>query len=183
MSSRHRMPRKLAWREIRLLTSSDADLAAKHAILSTCEPNLSLEKFKFYHNLWDDKYRRKSFLVEAEGIPVAVGTYAEWIWWYETGRYVLSIFVHPNFRRQGHGSALYDTLREHLAAENPPGTILMCKCREDQPESVRFVLQRGFPQSGREQSSELTIAHFDTQRFDAASDAYARARYRNCHLL
>ena len=76
-------------RQIRLLTSSDADLAAKHSILAFDEPNSTFEKFKYYHNLWDPKYKKSSFLVEVDGIPVAVGTYAEWIWWYEPGRYEL----------------------------------------------------------------------------------------------
>ncbi len=156
-------------RQIRLLTSSDADLAAKHSILAFDEPNLTLEKFKYYNNLWDPKYKKSSFLVEVDGIPVAVGTYAEWIWWYEPGRYELSIKVHSNHRRQGHGSALYEILRERLASETPPGKILMCKCREDEPDSVRFVQKRGFPQSGRDQASELAVADFDKERFDAAA--------------
>lgn len=159
-------------RQIRLFTSSDADYAAKAAVLKAIDPTsvVTVEKLKFWDRWWDAKYRQESFLVELDGQPVATGGYAEWIWWYEPGRYYLSLSVDPTYRKQGIGSALYDHLMSRMAAQEPKGTIFMCKCREDQPESVRFITKRGFQQTGRELWSELDVAAFDPQQFAAIDE-------------
>jgi GNAT superfamily N-acetyltransferase len=105
-----------------------------------------------------------------DGQPVATGSYAEWIWWYEPGRYVVNLAVHPAYRHQGIGSALYDHMMSRMATQEPKGTIYMCKCREEQPESVRFITKRGFQQTGRELWSELAVDKFDLQQFTAVEE-------------
>jgi len=108
--------------------------------------------------------------VERAGQPVAIGHYEEWIWWYEPGRYYVSLEVHPDFRRQGIGSALYDHLMRELGAETPKGTIFMTKCREDQPATIHFLTQRGFRETGREFYSELDLTTVEPQRFAAVDE-------------
>lgn len=157
----------MSQRQIRRFTYADADYAAQCALLKAIDPTsvITIEKLKFWDRWWDPKFRRATFLVEVDGQAVASGSYAEWIWWYEPGRYVLGVEVHPAFRQQGIGTALYDHLMTALATEDPKGTICMCKCREDQSESVRFITKCGFAQTGRELFSELDVQAFDMQRF------------------
>src|SRR5262249_48715356 len=81
---------------------------------------------------------------------------------------VMHICVLPVYRRQGHGSALYAIMRDYLAHENPAGSIFMCKCPDDQPDSIRFILQRGFQQVGHDLHSELDVTTFDAARFAQA---------------
>lgn len=162
----------MSQRQIRRFTYADADYAAQCALLKAIDPTsvITIEKLKFWDRCWDPKFRRATFLVEVDGQAVASGSYAEWIWWYEPGRYVLGVEVDPAFRRQGIGTALYDHLMAALAAEEPKGTIFMCKCREDQSESVRFITKRGFAQTGRELCSELDVQTFDPQPFVAVDE-------------
>src|SRR5262245_48951505 len=108
MSSRH----------IRLVTLSEADYAARAAILRACDSMTTVADLKHGESMRDPKYRRNVFFAEVDGVAVATGSYAEWIWWYEEGRYVMNISVLPAHRRQGHGAALYETMREYLANEN-----------------------------------------------------------------
>jgi GNAT superfamily N-acetyltransferase len=154
-------------RQIRPLTNAESDNAARCAVHNAVFPSAptTIEQLKYWDEWWDPKYRRQSFLAEVNGVPVATASYAEWVWWYEPGRYVLDIQVHPGYRRQGIGAALYDRMRQRLADEQPKGRILMCKCYEDQPESVRFIAKRGFPQTGRDAKSRLDVLAFDPQRF------------------
>jgi GNAT superfamily N-acetyltransferase len=59
-------------------------------------------------------------------------------------------------------------MREYLAHENPAGRIFMCKCPDNQPDSIRFILQRGFQQMGHDLHSELDVTEFDAARFAQA---------------
>lgn len=156
--------------QIRPFAYSDTDYAARMALLKAVDPTstLTVEKLKFWDQWWDPKYRHNLFLVEYAGQIVASGSYAEWIWWYELGRYSIELEVHPSFRRQGIGAALYAHLLHQLAMENPQGRIFMTKCRADQPETIRFLTKQGFQQTGSELWSELKVEQFDPQRVTTA---------------
>lgn len=158
--------------QIRRFTYAPAQYTAQVALQKALNPaaSVTVEKLKFWDRWWDERYRRATFLVESAGQTVASGSYSEWIWWYEPGRYYVNLEVHPDFRNQGIGGALYDHLMRELAAETPQGTIFMTKCREDQPETVRFLTYRGFQENGRELYSELDLSTFDPQRCDAADE-------------
>lgn len=155
---------------IRPFAYSDADYAAKAALQKAVNPasTVTVEKLKFWDQWWDPKFRHALFLVERDGQIIATGSYAEWIWWYEPGRYHISVEVHPQYRRQGIGTALYDHLQQRLATENPQGRIFMTTCRENQPEAIRFLTQRSFQQTGSELWSELQVEKFDPQRYAAS---------------
>lgn len=169
-------------RQIRRFTYTEADYAAQAALLKAIDPTavITVEKLKFWDRWWDPKFHRATFLVEIEGQAVAIGSYSEWIWWYEPGRYLVHVGVHPAFRRQGIGAALYDHLMLQMAAEEPKGTIFMSKCWEAQPESVRFLTQHGFVQTGREQMSELDVQAFDMRPF---ADVAERIRQQGITVL
>lgn len=158
--------------QIRRFTYSPAEYAAQAALQKAINPasSVTIEKLKFWDRWWDETYRRAAFLVESADRTVARGSYNEWIWWYEPGRYYVNLEVHPDFRNQGIGSALYDHLMRELATETPQGTIFMTKCREDQPETVRFLTRRGFQESGRELYSALDLTTVDPQCAAAAAD-------------
>ncbi len=158
--------------QIRRFTYSPAEYDAQAALQKAINPasSVTVEKLKFWDRWWDETYRRAAFLVESAGQTVARGSYNEWLWWYEPGRYYVSLEVHPDFRNQGIGGALYDHLMRELAAERPRGTIFMTKCREDQPETVRFLTRRGFQENGRELYSALDLTTFDPQRAVAANE-------------
>ncbi len=158
--------------QIRPFAYSDADYAAKAALLQASDPasTLTVEKLKFWDQWWDPKYRRELLLVESAGQIVASGSYEEWIWWYEPGRYYVGLEVHPSFRQQGIGAALYDHMQQRLAAQDPKGSLFMTKCREDQTATIRFLTKRGFQQTGRELASELNVEAFDPQRLVTSTE-------------
>lgn len=168
--------------QIRALTNSDADYAARLTINKALNPTwaLTLEEIKDWDDWWDPQYHRYRFIAELAGEPVAMAECAEWPWWYEPGRYVLYIDVMPAFRRQGIGGKLYEQLLTTLHNVEPKGRILMCKCLEDQPESERFIRKRGFPLVGKEPAFMLDVPSFAAGKF---ADLLERVRQQGIEII
>jgi hypothetical protein len=93
--------------QIRLFAYSEANYAAKASLLKALDPTsaVTVEKLKFWDRWWDPKYRRETFLVEIDDQPVALGG---WLWWYEPGRYLVELDIHPAFshHRQVHNGVV-----------------------------------------------------------------------------
>jgi len=94
--------------QIHLFAYSEAAYAATASLLKALDPTsaVTVEKLKFWDRWWDPKYRRETFLVEIDretflveidDQPVALGSYGEWLWWYEPGRYPVALDIHPAF--------------------------------------------------------------------------------------
>ena len=81
----------------------------------------------------------------------------------ESGKVQVRCDVHPDFRRRGIGTALYDRLMDLLAEHE--ATILVARTREDEVEGVRFLANRGFEQVMRSPISHLDVGSFDADRF------------------
>lgn len=100
---------------------------------------------------------------------VAWGTAAQHAWSFQEGKYGFYGAVHPDYRRRGIGSRLYEEL---CAAVMPEGaTKLVAETREDQVDGLRFLEQRGFLRALRYPISELAVETFDFNRFQGTVDA------------
>lgn len=141
---------------------------------------ITLDQMMHYEGLWEPKYKRHHVLAELDGATVACASYAEWPWWYEAGRYVFNIGVHPHYQRQGIGAQLYNYLLEQLAQAEPKGRLLMVKCWEDAPDPIRFLIQRGFQQTGGDRSSLLDVTSFDSARF---ADVVEHVRQQRIEII
>lgn len=104
--------------------------------------------------------------IGSNGTPgriIALASCGETFWSYVPGKYFVSVNVHPDFRHQGIGTALYNTLMRQLVAQQPEQ--FTCWTREDQPDGIRFLEQHGFAQRMRFPISELDLKTFDPGRF------------------
>jgi len=118
------------------------------------------------------------FLVEVDGSVVGSGLCCETWWSKMPGKYHVSCDVHPDSRRQGIGTALYDQLTD-LLAEHEAAT-LVSRTKEDQADGLRFLTRRGFKQVMRSPISHLDIASFDAGRF---ADAMLRVAERGIEIV
>ena len=91
-------------------------------------------------------------------------------------RYALDLFVSPEARRRGHGSALYDAALELLELRHALAAVVMVT--ESMPEGVRFAEQRGFVEVKRDWESRLTVADFDFGKFAGADERVAASGIR-----
>jgi GNAT superfamily N-acetyltransferase len=94
---------------------------------------------------------------------VAIGEYGETWWSMRPGKYFLKVLVHPDYRRRGIGTALYEYLWELLGEHNP--VLLTGTTREDQADGMRLLAKYGFEQVMRFQISHLDVTSFDPQPF------------------
>ncbi len=119
----------------------------------------TVEEWKHRDETRDPKYLFQRIVGEVEGKIVALGMYCEPWWSMKPGKYHLDASVHPDYRRRGIGTALYDMIVKQLAERDP--TTLTANTRESQLEAVRFLTRRGFKQVMRAPLSYLDVPSFD----------------------
>jgi GNAT superfamily N-acetyltransferase len=80
-----------------------------------------------------------ALVAEFEGDPVAWGSARLNLWTSEPGQSELSVYVHPDHRKQGIGSALADRLHQHL------GEVGAIRARTFvHPDGLEFARNRGY---------------------------------------
>jgi mycothiol synthase len=102
---------------------------------------------------------------EVDGRIVAYAAYGESDWAYVRGKYFVDIEVHPDHQRRGYGSAMFDHVVGQLAERDP--LFLTTDTREDKPDYIRFLTDRGFENMMRYPVSHLNPQTFDFERFEA----------------
>ena len=120
----------------------------------------------------------RRFLAEMDGVVVGAGLCCEPWRSSAPGKYHVSCDVHPEFRRQGIGTALYDQLTDLLAEHG--ATILVARTREDRADGLRFLARHGFEQVMRSPISHLDLASFDAGRF---ADSLHRVAERGIEIV
>jgi GNAT superfamily N-acetyltransferase len=103
------------------------------------------------------------FLAEVDGLVVGVGLCCEPWRSRGPGKYQVNCDVHPEFRRRGIGTALYDQLTGLLTEHG--AKILVARTREDEAAGLRFLARHGFEQVMRSPISHLDVGAFDADRF------------------
>src|SRR3954471_8012646 len=91
-------------------------------------------------------------------------------------RYSFDLFVVPEARRRGHGSALYDAAVAALRARDALAATGGVK--ESMQDGVAFFKKRGWREVKRDWESRLKVAGFDFAKFSSADDRLAKAGIR-----
>lgn len=144
-----------------------ADYAALSRLLAAVWPDrdssvAALQHLDRHHR---DGYFFQRFVIELDGALVAACEVGEPADSYRPGKYAIDLAVMPAWRRHGLGAALYDHMVCELAKRSPTPTLLACRTREDQPQSVRFLARRGFEQVMRSPMCRLDAPRFDFAPF------------------
>jgi mycothiol synthase len=120
------------------------------------------------------------FAAEIDGEPVAFAYYSQLEWMFHPQKFDMGVLVHPDYRKRGIGSALYDTLIENLESYDPIKFIAFA--REDWKDSVKFAEERGFEVEFREWESRLNMATFDANKFAGSLEKVEALGYKLCSL-
>jgi len=116
---------------------------------------------------WDEQNRppclRRRWLAEADGRVVGMGEYAQFAGRYHPRKFVLDIWVHPEYQRRGIGRSLWELVTSSLAEHDPIEYLI--NTREDLPHSMRFVAALGFEEVMRSWESQLDLTTYDPARF------------------
>ena len=116
---------------------------------------------KYYDTVWDTIYLRQQLVVEADGKIVAFALYNERPWSYAPGKYDVNITVHPDYERQGIGTAVCNHICQELQQQKHPLAELNSHARSDKPQGIRFLEKRGFQEVMRWLVSVLDVTQFE----------------------
>ena len=87
---------------------------------------------------------------------------------FHADRYSFDLFVVPEARRRGHGTALYDAALAGLRARN--GLAATGGIKESMTDGVEFFTKRGWQEVRRDWESRLRVAGFDFAKFASADE-------------
>ena len=108
----------------------------------------------------DPKYLNRHFVAVLEDGRIAANLwYGHWPGMYHPQKLYLSLAVHPDFRRRGIGSALYEKALADLVPYDP--IRITNVAYENQPEGLAFLRRRGFEERMRFWESYLDVQKFD----------------------
>ncbi len=133
-------------------------------------PELGRGEAEFRHQdaSWDHEryFFRRCLAEEADGAVAGWGTLHHMPDQFDPDRYGFSIGVHPDARRRGAGSALYDALRRTLIERG--ARAARAEAKASQPAGGAFLERRGFVERARAWESILDVAAFDPTPFAGA---------------
>ncbi len=124
------------------------------------------EEIRFwYESLDKNKYIFKRYAVDrtSDNKTVAFAYYKHGPEIFHPLKFWFYIMVHPDFQRQGIGTALYNLINQDLEQLN--AINLRTWVKEDMEVSVSFVTKRGFFEKMREWESRLDVQKFNLQDF------------------
>lgn len=132
------------------------------AVWNASFPHLSgtLEDMRHDYETWDHaRYRWRPYVALDGDRVIAYADYAHWPGSYHPDKYGLEIIVHPDSRKQGVGSLLYDRLWKELKERE--AVEVRASAQEAVPEAVQFLRHRGFEEQRRTWESVLDLSRFD----------------------
>src|SRR5207253_1565943 len=104
-------------------------------------------------------YVRCDYVALDANDPLAVIGYGA-IWPQREGRFRMDLIVAPAWRRQGVGDALLQRLMAALRAQN--AAIVQARTPDYRPESLAFLMRRGFTETNRMIHLRLSVAAAST---------------------
>jgi GNAT superfamily N-acetyltransferase len=156
-----------------------ADYEAWVEASNRCYPDYpwSVKEMRHQDDAFDHtRYFRRRFVAEEEGALVGGLEIGHRPGRFHPDRYHWDLFVVPEKRRRGHGSALYhaglNALRERDAQAAGTGV------KESMEDGVSFAAKRGWVEVRRDWESRLRVAGFDFARFAGADERIAREGVR-----
>jgi GNAT superfamily N-acetyltransferase len=105
----------------------------------------------------------KRWVAEHNGKIVGAAHYEQRADRYHPQKFWIDGYVHPQFERQGIGTALYETVTQALQSFDP--ILAFCGVEADRDHSVRFLLKRGVQESSRHWISRLNLEKFDLRPY------------------
>lgn len=92
---------------------------------------------------------------------VAAGSAMESSWSYRPGKYNVDIHIHAEFESEDIRAQMYQALVGPLFQREPAPVLLTGDAREDKPDHIRFLTERGFVPVMRFPKSRLYVDDFD----------------------
>lgn len=130
------------------------------------EPHFPLEMWRENDDEWPGSAFKKRFVMEDKaGTMVAVGNCFEKYWQHQPGTVHLDFEVLPIAQAQDLERQLYDFMLDYLFEHRSSLQVIATETREDRPQRIQFLTERGFQLTMRSPRSALHVADFDAACF------------------
>ncbi len=146
---------------MQIRTFREKDTAAAVAIWNLLSPDWprSVDESLDDYRKHDPKYLFQRFVAEVDGQVVGVAEYDQSPGSYHPQKFLLELFVQPEFHGQGIGKTLYEKVLEMLQPYHP--ISLRVQVRDSSERALRFFAERGFVETKRDWVSVLDVASCD----------------------
>jgi mycothiol synthase len=158
----------------RLRAFTDDDYPAWVAGSNACYPDYpwSVEEARHDDEKWDhDRFFKTRIVAEEDGHMVGAVELYHKPSRFHPDRYGFDVWVLPDRRRRGHGSALHDAAVKLLRERNALAATAGVK--ESMTDGVEFTKKRGWVEVKRDWESRLVVAGFDFDKFAGAAERLA----------
>lgn len=156
-----------------------ADYEAWVAASNRCYPDYpwTVTEMKHYDDAFDAKrFFKLRLAAEADGRLVGGVETGHRPSRFHPDRYSFDMFVVPDARRRGHGTALYEAAVNALRSRNALAATGGVK--ESMTDGVAFFRDRGWREVKRDWESRLRVAGFDFAKFASADERIAKEGIR-----
>lgn len=160
---------------IRPIEQTEADYEKLATVWNAAQPErqLTAEWYRLKEENRNPDKVLGTFLAEADGEPVAQGVYGQFSPSGKPYRIYLVVTVHPDWRRRGIGTAMYEALVEQVMPFDP--IMLGASVLEDATAGLAMLAKHGYKQVQRQALSELDVTSFDPAPFQSAVEKTQRA--------
>ena len=163
----------------RIRPFAPADYVALVAASNRTYPDYlwSLEEMRHQDEQFDtSRFFKMRLIAEEDGAIVGSAEASHRPSRFDPDSYVFRLWVVPEWRRRGHGSALHDAVLAALRARH--GRVARGATKESMADGTAFLQKRGWMELKRDWESRLTVAGFDFARFAGADERIAQQGIR-----
>ena len=158
---------------IRPFEQTDAEYEARTALSNAMYPDDYVDTVAEAKH--DDAHRDPKIHIERwmaygpDGTLVGISSAGQSSWSYHPRKLYVDVNVHPDWRRRGVGTQLFDHIRASVERFDP--AKLSVGVRDDQADAIRFAERRGFSELMREWENHLDLATYNPSAFAGKSEA------------
>jgi len=124
----------------------------------------SLESMRHRDITRDHKIQHKQWVSELNSNIIGSVLYTQWEEIYHPQKFVIKIYIHPQYQNQGYGTICYNHLIKALKPFDP--IKISTEVHEPHEQSIRFFENRGFMHTISERESSLDLTSFKPEKFE-----------------
>lgn len=157
---------------MQIIPSTPDHYPALAALINTIYPgaNSSTEELLRFDQEHDPRFRFQRWLALEGSEVIATGNYNQTIWFAHPQKFAIAISVHPDWRRQGIGTRLYEAILDGMRPFDP--IALRATAVDLRPEGIAFLQHHGFVEVIRDIRSELEVQSCDLSRFAGLEERF-----------
>jgi GNAT superfamily N-acetyltransferase len=152
-------------------TAYEAIAAIDHAVWP--DSNSTVDSLKRADATLDPDVLYQRLVIQRDKKIVAYAYVREQPGAHQPGKYIVGIFVHPDYERQGIGTVFYSHILQMLQQRSPRLSQINAYTRDDKPQAEQFLQQQGFQLAMRWVVSWLNLNDFDPAPWASLRDKIA----------